>query len=85
MNAIRRKKNVVFQVKEYEWMVETSHFFLGFYVVKTLLNNNIAMLYHVIVGVCVMKNNGSGIEGSFEKTPKIPSPNLHFLKKNQVV
>ena len=26
MNAIRRKKNVVFQVKEYEWMVEPSHF-----------------------------------------------------------
>lgn len=75
---IRRKKNVMFQVKEYEWMVEISYSFLGFYAVKTLLNNNIAMLYHVIVGVCVMKNNGSGIEGSFEKTPKIPLPNLNF-------
>ena len=68
----------MFQVKEYEWMVETSYSFIGFYAVKTLLNNNIAMLYHVIVGVCVMKNNGSGIEGSFEKTPKIPLPNLNF-------
>ena len=44
MNAIRRKKNVMFQVKEYEWMVEISYSFLGFYAVKTLLNNNIAML-----------------------------------------
>ena len=49
MRALQRecdsqKKNVMFQVKEYEWMVETSYSFLGFFAVKTLLNNNIAML-----------------------------------------
>jgi len=29
-------------VKKYEWTVETSHSFLGFYTVKTLFNKNTA-------------------------------------------
>ena len=33
-NEIRRKKNAMFQVKEYEWMVETSYSFIGFYAVN---------------------------------------------------
>ena len=46
----QKKKNVVFQVKEYEWMVDTSHSFLGFYAVKILLDNITAMLNHVADG-----------------------------------